>query len=151
MIREERNPEFWVRIVEEPTVAAALGQFSPMQIAAIIAMPDVLPLAAEHGGFLFAGLGPFGRVAELHTMFTPEGWGREVHGAAKEAFDIVFDRGVRIIVTHQMEANERSQPPRTFGFVPAGDMAPSILGTARTWILTYPAWLASPGRASRCN
>lgn len=151
MIREERDPEFWVRVAQHPAVEALLGNHSPEQIASIVASERVIPLAAEHGGFLFLGLDMSARAYELHTLFTPEGWGREVHGAAKEAFNRMFAGSCAVIITMQMQDNARSQPPRSFGFIGVGDFEPSPFGISRTWILTRDAWANSPGGRSSCH
>lgn len=150
-VRLERNPDWWIKVARHPAVEPMLGPMSDADLAEIVTRRDVLPMAAEHGGFLFARLDQFGRVYELHTMFTPEGWGREVHRAAKTAFDHIFARGGAVVVTSEMEANPRSQPPRTFGFQPCGEFASSPLGSARTWVLTCDAWARSPAWRSKCR
>lgn len=152
MIRVERSAIWWAEIAADPAVAAANGRaYSAEEIALVMAMPTVTPLADEHGGFWFVALDSFARVFEMHTMFTPAGWGREVHGAAKEAFHRMFSGTCEIITTYQIEANQRSQPPRSFGFKPVGGVAPSPMGPARTWMLTSDAWLTSPGGRSQCQ
>lgn len=151
MISENRDPHFWHRIASHPQVCELLGTFSLEQVAAVLARPTLLPLASENGGFWFATADSLGRVHELHTLFTPEGWGREVHAAAKEAFHRMFAGSCDLIVTSQMRDNPRSQPPRSFGFRPAGDFAHTHLGDARTWVLTRDAWIASPARRTSCR
>ncbi len=152
MIRLERDPAFWMQILDDPFVVAKTGRgYAPAAIAELMAMPKLTPLAATHGGFWFHAIDSFSRVHELHTMFTPAGCGREVHGAAKEAFNRMFHHGAEVIVTHQMEANPSSQPPRSFGFKQVGAYGPSAYGNARTWMLTREAWLASPGGRSSCQ
>lgn len=150
-IREERDPAFWMGIASHPEVQSLLGNFSPEHMAALISLPTLTPLAAEHGGFLFVALDGAQRIQELHTLFTPAGWGREVHAAAKMAFNRMFAGDAQVIATYQMEHNPKSQPPRSFGFLPVGDFAPSPFGSARTWILTRDAWAASPGGRSSCH
>jgi len=115
-----------------------------LSLAEIVQHPTVTPLRAEHGGFLFVAQGGLGRVYELHTLFTPEGWGREVAAAAKSAFRHMFDGGAQIVTTYEVEGWFRSRPPRSFGFRPVGDFAPSPFGSLRTWILTADAWAGSP-------
>lgn len=151
MIRVERDPEFWTQIAQHPVVAGLLGHFTSAQIADVIALPTVLPLAAEHGGFLFSGIDSASRVAELHTLFAPEGWGREVHQAAKEAFDHVFGVGVDMVLTYEMAGNAHSRPPRSFGFRPMSEMKATPYGDGRLWMLSHEAWLASPGRRRTCH
>ena len=145
MIHIERDPRWWVDVASHPAVAATLFGANPEVVGQVVVSPTVLPLAAVNGGFFFARLDVMGLVRELHTMFRPEGWGREVHQAAKEAFEYVFGTGCQVIVTYQVEGNERSQPPRSFGFVLAGDYRPIDTGAVvRSWVLTRQAWEASP-------
>ncbi|HJR83449.1 MAG TPA: hypothetical protein VJ775_05935 [Sphingomicrobium sp.] len=147
MIREDRDPAFWSATYEHPDVKPHVGLGQSLDVAAIVADPRVTPLAAEHGGFLFVQLDELGRVFELHTMFTPEGWGREVLLAAKAAFSEMFVRGADVIVTHEVKGNPRSQPPISFRFRAAGDFAPALGAALRTWTLTRTAWAQSPALA----
>jgi hypothetical protein len=103
-----------------------------------------MPLASEHGGFMFVRQDAFGFVCELHTLFTPEGWGREVSAAAKQAFNAVFLLNYQAVITLEVRANPRSQPPRSYGFAQAGDWRMSPAGEVRLWVLTRAAWEASP-------
>lgn len=148
MIRESRSPTFWTAIYDHPAVKPHVSLGHEVDMAAVVASPTVTPLASAHGGFLFVRLDGLGRAYELHTMFTPEGWGREVTGAAKDAFVEMFERGADLIVTHEVSGNRRSQPPRSFRFTPAGDFrfSPELDAHLRTWVLTRSAWDASPAR-----
>lgn len=147
MIREDRNAAFWTDVYEHPQVKPHVSLGHELDLAAILDNPAITPLRAEHGGFLFFRLDHMGRAFELHTMFTPEGWGREVSLAARAAFAFMFDRGADLIVTQEVAGNPRSQPPRSFGFKPASDFRPSALGVElRSWVLTRYAWDASPVR-----
>jgi len=148
VIREDRDPAFWTDVYEHPAVKPHVSLGHDLDIAAIVANPSVTPLRSDNGGFLFARLDGLGRVHELHTMFTPEGWGREVLISAKAAFAEMFRRGADVIVTQEVEGNRRSQPPLSFRFAPAGDFAfsPLLNATLRTWVLTRAAWDASPAR-----
>lgn len=147
MIREDRDVAFWRDVAEHPAVAPHVSLGRASTIEALVNHPLVTPLRSEHGGFLFVRLDAPGRVYDLHTLYTPEGWGREVHGAAKLAFDEMFRRGAQVIVTNEVAGNRRSQPPKTFRFAPCGDFAPSLYGPDfRTWILTRAAWDSSPAR-----
>jgi hypothetical protein len=119
-----------------------------VDLAPLITHPAVLPLASEHGGFVFVQLDQIGRVRELHTLYTPEGWGREVLMAAKLAFDQVFATGCQVVTTYEVEGWWRSRPPKSFGFERAGDFraVPGIGAALSTWILTVAAWETSPAR-----
>lgn len=148
MIREDRNPDFWAAVMAHPEVAPHVTFGQAVDVAAILENPWVTPLRADHGGFLFVRLDGMGRVHELHTMFTPEGWGREVLQALKEAVAEMFERGAQIIVTYDVEGNWRSRPPKTFRFEVCGDFAPvpDFPHRLRSWVLTRAAWDASPAR-----
>ncbi len=151
-LRVERDPAWWTAVATHPVVMPMIGGvFTVDQIAALVSQPKILPLASEHGGFWFVAIDSFMRVRELHSLFTPEGWGREVHRAAKEAFEQVFTEGCDLVVTHQIRDNSRSAPPKSFGFRPLGEFAPSMLGDVKTWQLTHEAWLDSPGRRRGCH
>ena len=102
VIREERDGAFWRAVVDHPDVAhVKMGL--PFDVEGLVAHEQVIPLASEHGGFIFCRLDGVGRVFELHTMFTPEGRGREVTAAAKEAFAWMFRAGARVITTYEVE------------------------------------------------
>lgn len=148
MIRIERDPAFWARIAGHPEVAPHVTMGREVDWAASVGSDLVTPLAAEHGGFLFVRLDGVGRVQELHTMFTPEGWGREVLMALKHAVERIFADGAQLITTYEVEGHWRSQPPKTFRFMPCGDFAPIPGGEfrIRTWCLPWAAWEASPAR-----
>ena len=156
MIRIERDPEFWTAVAGHPALTGMLHGADPAAIGALAGREGVLPLAADHGGFLFIRQDALGFVCELHTLFTPEGWGREVLTAGIEALGAVWLLGFAAIVTLEMRENPRSQPPRSFGFVQAGDWrsaitGPDLTGEARMWILTKCAWEASPAARRRAK
>lgn len=138
---EDRDAAFWNAVATHPEVAphVFLGR-EGLDLSDIVRHPSVQPLRSEHGGFLFCRLDGLGRVYELHTLYTPEGWGREVLTAAKAAFAQIFDAGAQLVTTYEVEGWWRSRPPRTFGFKPAGDFAPSNFGSLKTWFLTLDAW-----------
>lgn len=126
----------------------------PGLIDTLLANPNVTPLASKNGGFLFLKIDSEGRTFELHTLFTPDGWGREVAVAAREAFRRIFAAGAQVIVTMEVSGWWRSAPPRSHGWVPAGDFAPMAAtgDDARSWVLTKTAWLDSPvfKRMTKC-
>lgn len=146
MIRIERDPEWWVAIASHPALAGALMGLRPEALAPLIALDGMMPVAAEHGGFLFAQLDGLGFVRELHTLFTPEGWGREVAAAGKQALGMLFDGPCRALTTVETAENPASRPPRSFGFQQIGDWSETTVGEARPWLLTKEAWTASPAR-----
>lgn len=149
MIREERDPAFWQAVADHPEVAPHINLgLTGCDMTEVVGHAAVLPLATEHGGFLFLRLDAIGRVYELHTMYTPEGWGREVLLALKQAVAKVFDGGCQVITTYEVGGWWRSRPPKSFGFIRAGDFA-AVAGLSAllsTWILTSDAWDKSPAR-----
>lgn len=145
MIRIERDPAFWTAVAEHPEVAARLGaSISAASIAGVVGRDDVLPLASVHGGYLFVKRDPLGFACELHTLFTPEGWGREALEAAVIAFNAVFIAGYQVVFTFEAQANAKSRPPLSFGFRQAGGWRETPYGPMRAWTLTAEAWRASP-------
>ncbi len=143
MIRVERDADFWRGVIAHPQVSHVMMGL-PLDIAGLVEHESVVPLASSNGGFLFCRLDGLGRVFELHTLFKPDGWGREVSGSAKEAFAHMFDVGAQVITTYEVEG--WASPPLSFGWRTAGEFAPSPIGNTRTWILTLEAWAASPAR-----
>jgi hypothetical protein len=138
----ERDPGFWAAVAGHPEVARHIGA-TPQAVGTFAGNSNVVPLAFDHGGFLFRDLDGLGFVFELHTLFTPEGWGREVVGAAHEAFAWMFDRGAAVVVTHEQALWWRSRPPRSHGWVVAGDWRETPAGKLRMWTLSATAWAAS--------
>ncbi|MDE2357286.1 MAG: hypothetical protein KGL69_11085 [Alphaproteobacteria bacterium] len=142
-LRIERDPAWWRAIAAHPDLHAT----GPERIGEIVGRPEVLPLAAAHGGYLFVRLDALGLTAELHSLFTPEGWGREAYEAGIAALGAIWLVGFQSVVTLEMADNPRSRPPRSFGFVRCGgDWKASPFGAARQWMLTRAAWEASPAR-----
>lgn len=145
--------QFWIDVAEHPAVAPhVLFGLSGLAIGDVIEHPSVQTFRAEHGGYLFVKLDGLGRVFELHSMFTPEGWGREALLTAKAAFASIFETA-SLVVTYEVSGNWRSRPPKSFGFTPAGEFAdsPQIGLPCRTWVLTSEAWNASPARRRQCQ
>src|SRR6516225_9609510 len=131
-LRVERDPGFWQAVAAHPAVAPLIGGYlAPEALTAFVLRQDVLPLASVHGGYLFAARDPLGFACELHTLFTPEGWGREALEAAVIAFNAVFLAGYQIVFTFEQQANRRSQPPLSFGFRCAGDWRATPYGAMR--------------------
>lgn len=144
MIREERDPSFWEDIANHPAVEH-IKHGLPFDVEALVQDPSVTPLAAEHGGFLLFRLDGLGRVFEMHTLFTPEGWGREVNAAGKAMLVRMFQTA-SLITTY-----EGYPPPKSFGWRTAGDFSDSAIGVVRTWFLTKEAWENSPAGRRICQ
>lgn len=141
----ERDPEFWRRIASHPKVAGLLDMGNA-DIGEIAQMPAVFPLATRNGGFLICALDASQCIYELHALFTPEGWGREVNQAGKSAMRFLFDRGAHLVVISEVEGNWRSRPPKSFGYKQCGEFAMSpVLGKrVRIWSLSSKDWFSSP-------
>ncbi len=151
MIRIERDPGFWERVASHPAVTAALLGFEPAVVSRLCVSPRALPYAAPHGGYIFIRLDASGFACELHSLFTPEGWGREAHQAGIEAAGAIWRLGFQLIQTLEIAGNPRSRPPRSFGFRPAGEFRPSPAGAARLWTLSWADWSARPAtRRTSC-
>lgn len=153
MISEQRDPAFWTGVAGHPEVGPrVLFGASLPSLAHLIELPSVLPLASKNGGFLFFRLDGIGRVWELHTMYRPEGWGREVAAASKAAFDRLFSGGASVVCTYEVQDAWRSRPPLSHGWKAAGPFshAPELAASVRTWVLTREAYLASPARRRSC-
>jgi hypothetical protein len=144
-IRVERDPAFWTAIAAHPAVALQLRGMDPASVGALAVRRDFIPLAAEHGGFLLQRRDEaFGFAWELHTLFTPEGWGRAAVVAGVEALGLMFGGQACLISTLEVKSNPRSRPWKGFGFVPAGeDWTETEFGELRLWLLTKSAWLDS--------
>lgn len=149
IVREERDPAFWQRVILHPAVRhVAYGQ--DLDIAGIVGNPRILPFATEHGGVIFAQLDSLGRMYEMHRAYEPEGWGVEAYLGLVQALGALFRRGADVVVTYETE-HPQSRKPRSFGFRPAGDFQPSTLGPARTWVLTREAFHQSPVWRRACR
>lgn len=142
-IRIERDPAWWAAVAADPDVLPWLGEVTPAQVGLWAGSASVMPLAAEHGGFMFVQVAP--TIVEMHSLFTPAGRGREVIRAGVQAIGFVFNQGAAMITTYEVDGNPRSRPPRGAGFVACGDWrdAPSI-GRLRPFRLDIEAWKATP-------
>jgi hypothetical protein len=114
----------------------------------LVVREDILPLASKNGGFILRRLDSFGLALELHTLFTPAGWGREVASAAKAMFVTAFETAT-LIVTHET-IHPQSRPPLSYGWKPLGG-GESLIGPIRLWILTKDAWETSPAGRRLCH
>lgn len=146
MIQEQRDPDFWKAVVSHPAVAHTLHGLEPATIGEIVANEKVLPLASKHGGFLFTACDGFGRVRQLDTLFTPEGWGREALIAGKQALEYVFIQNCDLIITHADERDYRSRPPLSFGFRQCAAPFENAFGHWATWFLPKRTWEQSAAR-----
>lgn len=146
MIREDRDVAFWSAVAEHPAVAPHVSLGRDFDISTLIQHPLVTPLRSDHGGFLFVRIDQLGRIYDLHALFTPDAWGREVNSAFKGALSEMFRRGADIVTSLEVLDWWRSRPPRSFGFRPAGEPFRAEGFDLRSWSLTRSAWNASPAR-----
>ena len=151
MIRIERDPAFWTAVAEHPAVRSKLAGVSPAAIGSLASRREFLPIAAEHGGFLLQRRDELGFAWELHTLFTPQGWGREAVVAGIEALGLMFGADACLISTFEMKDNPHSRPWKGLGFAPAGDWRRTPVGELRLWILTKAAWAESRAAKRRAT
>lgn len=147
-----RNPDFWDGVARHPEVAPHIfmGQ-PPVTLAPLVLDPRARPYASEHGGVLFLPVDPLGFVVEMHTLYTPEGWGREVALNGKRFVHDVL-QSASLILTHEQEGHWRSSPPRSHGWKACGDFFEcGFPHRLKLWSLSREAWSASPvGRKMQC-
>lgn len=148
-----RDVTFWDRIASHPDVAPHIfmGR-DPETLSPLVTNPLAKPYASDNGGVIFSPVDHLGFVVEMHTLFTPEGWGREVAISGKRFVADVF-RTVSLILTHEQEFHWRSRPPRSHGWQACGDFVDAGMACRlKLWALTREAWSASPvGRKMRCQ
>jgi len=148
-----RDVAFWDGVACHPDVAphVFMGR-EPSTLAPLINHVGVLPLASSNGGVLFVSIDPLGMVREMHTMYKPEGWGREVALFGKQFIEEAF-KVCSLITTNEQEGHWRSSPPKSYGWKSSGDFREAGLPKrVRLWLLTYEAWIASPvGRKMQCQ
>lgn len=147
-----RDVAFWDRIAAHPEVAPHIfmGR-EPETLGPLILNPLTKPYASNNGGVLFLPVDPLGFVVEMHTMFTPEGWGREVALNGKRFVNDVL-RSASLILTHEQEGHWRSRPPRSHGWRACGEFKDTgFPHRLKLWALSREAWFASPvGRKMQC-
>lgn len=147
-----RDVAFWDRIAQHPEVAPHIfmGR-APETLAPLIENPAARPYASANGGVIFLPVDHFGFVVEMHTLYVPEGWGREVAVNGKAFVQDMF-RTASLILTYEQEGHWRSSPPRSHGWQASGDFKDAaMLCRLKLWVLTREAWVASPvGRKMQC-
>lgn len=141
-MREERNPAWWQAIADHPQVAPHIYLKGRRFDFSFVNSSDVLPLAFDHGGFLFHRTGA---TYGLHALFTPSGWGREVAEALKLATEHMIERGARGFTTTEVQGYRNSRPPLSHGWRVAGPFEPGPFDLMlRPWSLSLADWRASP-------
>lgn len=151
MTREDRSEAFWLAVSSHPEVLGAVQGLDPAFVCRMVQSPKVRPFATAHGGFLLTSYDDLGSVMGLHALYTPEGWGREAHGALTEALEWAFATA-QVVLVHET-GNPNSRAALSFGFRPAGDWQDTLAGPIRVCVLTRMAWEQSPAhrRLHRLN
>lgn len=147
-----RDVAFWDRIANHPEVAPHIFMNrEPETLAPLVLNPLARPYASENGGVIFSPVDHLGFVVEMHTLYQPEGWGREVAISGKAFVQDVF-RTASLILTHEQEGHWRSRPPRSHGWLACGEFKDVGMGCRlKLWTLSREAWSAShAGRKMQC-
>ncbi len=144
---------FWDKVAFHPQVAphVFVGQ-EPESLGPLILNPMAKPYASDHGGVIFLPVDFLGFVFEMHTLFTPEGWGREVASFGKRVMPDILQTA-SLILTHEQEGCWQSRPPRSHGWRACGEFKDvGMPCRLRLWELSREAWVASPvGRKTLCQ
>lgn len=148
----ERDYLFWDSVASHEAVAPHIFMGTePFSLKEMVQRTTTLPLRSEHGGVLLVGLDGFGLVREMHTMYTPEGWGREVARNGK-LFMVEAFRTTEVLFTHEQEDNWRSRPPKSHGWVSVGDLkSVGLSKRLRLWMLTRDNFYSSPVGRKLCQ
>lgn len=146
-----RDTSWWDGIANHEAVAPHVFMGLPaVTLAPLVEPENSFPMASINGGLIFAPLDNLGFVFELHTLYKPEGWGREVHAHAKECFRQMMERA-SIIVTHEQEGSSQTRPPLSFGWKSSGIFREvGLPKRLRMWVLTKEAWESSPVGRKLC-
>lgn len=140
-----RDVDFWDGVAQHPEVAPHIFMGQPIvSLAPLIEDKRNLPYASANGGCIFVKMDHLGLLVEMHTLYRPEGWGREVAINGKRFIHDVM-KTAALITTHEQEGNWRSSPPKSHGWKPiTGYCSVGLQNRLRLWMLTREAWLASP-------
>lgn len=148
----QRDVAFWDDVASHEAVAPRIFMGLPQAtLAPLVDNPDAFPLASINGGAIFVPVDPLGFAYEMHTMYKPEGWGREVHAHAKKCFKFMFERA-SLLVTHEQEGEQGTSPPKSFGWAVAGAYKDvGLPRRLRLWVLTPQMWTASVVGRKQCQ
>lgn len=138
------DAEWWDEIAAHPEVAPHifLGH-PPFSLSLLLDQPGAFGLKSENGGCIFIPRDPLGMVLEMHTLFRPEGWGREVAKVVRSFMQTAFE-SASVILTHEQEGHWRSRPPKSHGWVPCADYQDvGLPRRLRLWALTREGWMNS--------
>lgn len=146
-----RDAAFWDRIAGHPEVAPHIFMGAQPVSLSVLFDQGAFGLRSENGGCIFVPRDPLGMVLEMHTLFTPEGWGREVAKAGRGFMAHVFERA-SLVLTHEQDGHWRSRPPRSHGWIACGDFQDvGLPRRLRLWALTREAWMNSVVGRKSCR
>ena len=89
----------------------------PLDLQPVLEDRSNILLMSSNGGFLLMPKNAELTAYEMHTFFTPEGQGREVHDAAREMFEWMFTKTPALrIYTMTPDDCPHARPPISFGW-----------------------------------
>lgn len=135
---------WWDEIASHPQVADHVFMGLPrVSMSTLLEQPGAFGLHSTNGGCIFIPRDPLGLTLEMHTLFRPEGWGREVAAAGRRFMPAVFESAA-LILTHEQEGHWRSRPPKSHGWKPCADFQDvGLPRRLRLWALTREGWMDS--------
>lgn len=148
-----RNVEFWDSVAFHPKVAPFVFMDCEKQsLAPLIENESNDPFSSENGGVLFVKTDHLGSIYEMHTLFTSEGWGREVAVTGAKALHHIFSKAL-LVFTYEQEGYWKSRPPKSHRWKSSGEFVDQGLSKRlKLWYLTRDDWLSSPvGKKIRCR
>jgi len=147
-----RDVTWWDHIASHPEVSPHIFMDrDPTSLGVLIDNPANLPLRSEHGGVILIAMDAFGLVREMHTLYSPEGWGREVAMNGKLFMREAF-LTTQVLFTHEQEGNWRSKPPRSHGWKECSEYCyVDLPKRLKLWMLTREAFFASPVGRKLCQ
>lgn len=146
-----RDTQWWDSIANHPEVAPHVFMgLDPVSLGPLVENPKNQPMRSENGGIILICIDGFGLVKEMHTLYNPAGWGREVAANGKLFMREAF-KTANVIFTHEQEGNWRSRPPRSHGWKESGDYTDVDLPKRlKLWMLTRDAFYSSPVGRKLC-
>lgn len=148
-----RSAEFWDGVASSPEVAPFVFMDLPVQsLGGLVENENNEPFASDNGGVLFVKTDHLGSIYEMHTMFRPEGWGREVAITGAKALHYIFSKAL-IVFTYEQEGHWQSRPPKSHRWKSSGEFVDQGLSKRlKLWYLTRDDFLSSPvGKKSQCR
>lgn len=105
-------------VANDPTVRPWLGGDGPINLAPLLADPTTLAIVTPHGGIIAVPLDE--HRYEAHSLFLPEGRGREAIVATRAALDFLFSTSAATeLVTKVTTDNKAARGmARLMGFLP---------------------------------